>query len=887
MKGNLSEHAACCGHSQWWHDSLLNGRKPFALPGTYKRYAPDMPIAVHHMKLVLDVDPEQRALSGTCHTTIEPIVDEVDEVFFEAQDLTIVRVSIAGSANELAIATSEHGFKVKLPQILKRSEKLELAVEYKVDNPKAGIYFTGPTGLYPDKPFQVWTQGQDEDAHFWYPVAGADYPNHKMTTEVTVTVPEKYTALSNGRLVMERPGEKAGTKTYHWMQDKPHVSYLVTLVVGVFAKLQESYKDLPIEIYFDPSLSEQAKAYFKGTSDLVALFSRLYGVEYPWSGKYAQVMVQDFVFGGMENTTLTTMTERILADARAFAEYRRFSIRLNAHELNHHWFGDLITCRDWSHAWLNEGGATYGEVEAIEHLLGKKERDYYVKWLIDQYFAEDARYRRPIVCNLYKEPIDLFDRHLYQKGALVRHMLRYLLGDAGYYRSMKTFLTDNAYQSVDTHDLIKAIEKATGRNLREFFDQWVFGLGYPEYKVTFLWDEKSKVATIKVSQTQKQDDGTGLFSMPIRFSFTTASGAQVDYTVFVHEKDSSFSFHIGEKPTMFRFDPDNWILKKLDLTGVPKGMLLAQLANDPDVMGRVYAASALATIGGLDAVEALSTSMKGSFHWGVSVESAKALGTMGTPAARQALKEAYGVSDPQVRRAVVAALGSFKDDSVAELLARIITDGKEQSYFVLADAAQSLGKIKSGNALAALTQALTIPSWNEVVRVGVLNGLAELGDERAVDLAIEHASAGKPWLARPAAIATLGKLAKKAPKAIDALHSLAHTDETRHFALAMAVVGALGEAKKPESKDALHHLATSVGDGRIKRAVAEALEKLDSDPPDGAPEHVDKLKADVDDLSSRVKELTERLERQEVHQTAKPARHARKQARKRSAKRGK
>src|SRR5262249_31322256 len=388
---------ACCGHSQWWHGSLLGERKPFALAGAFKHYAPDMPVHVHHLKLVVSVEPEQRKLSGVCHTTVEAVADDLRELFFEAQDLSIGRVSVAGSAVELPIEQSEHGFKVKLPNVLKRGDKLEIAVEYSLVNPKAGIYFTGPSGLYPDKPHQVWTQGQDEDAHFWYPVAGADYPNHKMTSELIATVPARFTALSNGKLVLETADEAAGTKTFHWLQDRPHVSYLVTLAVGAFAKLEESYKDLPVQLYCDPALLPAAKLYFKGTADLVALFSRLYGVEYPWNGKYAQVMVQDFIFGGMENTTMTTITDRLLADARASDEYGRAGLRLNAHELNHHWFGDLITCRDWSHAWLNEGGATYGEVEAVEHVFGARERDYYVKTLADQYFAEDKRYRRPIV----------------------------------------------------------------------------------------------------------------------------------------------------------------------------------------------------------------------------------------------------------------------------------------------------------------------------------------------------------------------------------------------------------------------------------------------------------------------------------------------------------
>jgi aminopeptidase N len=171
---------------------------------------------------------------------------------------------------------------------------------------------------------------------------------------------------------VEGDATELATKTFHWLHDKAHVTYLMALVVGEFVKLEETYDDLPVEAYVHPSLLERAREYFKGTAELVRLYSDLYGVKYPWPGKYAQVFVQDFIFGGMENTTITVMTDRILADVGTREEQRLQEVRLNAHELNHHWNGDLVTCRDWSHAWLNEGGATFGEVEAVEHLLVKK-----------------------------------------------------------------------------------------------------------------------------------------------------------------------------------------------------------------------------------------------------------------------------------------------------------------------------------------------------------------------------------------------------------------------------------------------------------------------------------------------------------------------------------
>jgi aminopeptidase N len=874
MKGNLSEHAACCSHCQWWYGSLLAARKPFALPGTHKRYAPDVLVRVHHLKLVLSVEPERRALSGICHTTFEPIGHELSEVFFQLENMKIERVSVAGAAEPLTFEKSDEGITVKLPKTLKRGEKLEVAVTYRVDNPKAGIYFTGPSVMYPTKPYQVWTQGQDEDAHHWFPVLAADHPNHKMTSEVIVTVPEGYQALSNGKLVQERTDNESKANTFHWLQDRPHVCYLVTLVVGKFEKLTEAYKDLPVEMYFDKSFTKEAKLYFPGTADLVALFSRLYGVEYPWTGKYSQVMVQDFIFGGMENTTMTTMTDRILADPGSFDEFREAALRLNAHELNHDWNGDYITCRTWEHAWLNEGrGATYGEVEAMEHVFGLKVRDYYVKGLADTYFAEDQRYRRPIVTNVYKEPIDLFDRHLYQKGGLVAHMIRYLLGDVGYYESVRTFLTDNAYQCVETSDYVKAIEKATGRNLREFFDQWVYGAGFPEYKVTYSWDDKNKVATVKVSQTQKLEEQTGLFTMPILFSFKLADGSMVDRTVTIADKDTTLSFALASKPVMFRFDPENWVLKKLDLTALPKSMLIHQLENDTFVMGRVYAAQALAKLGGLDAIEALERQVKDTFFWGVSAESAKALGVIGTPAAAEALRKAAASANPKVRRAVVSALGNFKDEETVDLLSAIVGGGTEKSIFVKAEAAAALGKTKSSKAYATLEAALAQDSWLDTVRVGVLNGLAELGDERAIEHAVSYSAAGKPWHSRPAAISALGKFGKKSPAALTALHELADSEEAAQFTLRMSVIGALGEAKSPESKPFLNKIANTAADGRVKRAVAQTIAGIENEAAAGSDGNSEALKGKVEKLEGQVKDLTERLERKEM---PKPRRKARK-----------
>jgi aminopeptidase N len=788
---------------------------------------------VHHTKLVIAVDPVAKTLVGNCLTTIEPIYENqpISTIFFEAADLHIDSVRVLGESETLKFDIMDKGILVHLAKVLNKGEQLVIDIKYNTLSPKLGIYFTGPTSLYPSKPYQVWTQSQDDDAHHWFPVAEADHPNHRMTSEVVVTVPNGFTALSNGRLLSETVNAVAedatelATKTFHWLHDKAHVTYLMALVVGEFVKLEEKYDDLPVEAYVHPSLLERAREYFKGTAELVRLYSDLYGVKYPWPGKYAQVFVQDFIFGGMENTTITVMTDRILADVGTREEQRLQELRLNAHELNHHWNGDLVTCRDWSHAWLNEGGATFGEVEAVEHLFGEKARDYYALGLSKVYFGEDRRYRRPLVCNTFREPIDLFDRHLYQKGGLVRHMLRHLLGRKAYYDSIKTYYEDNRFQPVETIDMIKAIEKTTGRNMRPFFDQWVYGAGYPEFKVAYSFDDKQKLATVKVSQVQKLEELTGLFSLPIDISFGFADGTSKDVTINVSEAEHSFSFSLDKKPSMFRFDPHNFILKKVELN-VPKGMLIYQLRNDPTVMGRIFAAETLSKLGGDDVVAELSATVEDSFFYGVGIEAATLLGGMNTAAAKEALKQLITVEHPKVRRSVVNALGSLKDAGVAKVLANLITSGKETSQFVLADACVALGKTKDKSALKVLTKASTMDSWNEIIRIGALNGLAELGDAKGVAVAQALAAPGQPFAARPAALSCLGQLAKQSSKAREALHKLADMEDSAQFTLRMSLVQAMGAGGHKDSLPVLNQLEKSSFDGRIKRMISETASSI-------------------------------------------------------------
>jgi aminopeptidase N len=572
------------------------------------------------------------------------------------------------------------------------------------------------------------------------------------------------------------------------------------------------------------------------------------------------------VFGGMENTTATTQTDLTLHDARAHLDFS--SNGLVAHELAHQWFGNLLTCKHWSHAWLNEGFATYFDALFHEYHKGTDEFRYYMHQNAQAYFREDGEeYRRPIVTNMYKEPIDLFDHHLYEKGSLVLHMLRYMLGDAAFWDSLRQYVTANRHQVVETVDLERAIEIATGRNLQAFFQQWVYKGGHPEYQVEFAWDDATHMATVTVRQQQQTSTEHGvetpLFDMPVTLLFALPEGEQ-RFPLRVHEQLHTFHMALPAKPRWMSFDPGNWIVKKLQLK-VPKDMLIAQLQHDPDIMGRIYAAEALGEIGSLEAVASLRQVLEQDTFWGVQAEVARILGKIHTPAALEALLAHTRLPHPKARRAVVTALGAFKDDRTAAALIEVVQAG-DASYFVEAEAATALGKTRRDSALALFQQAVHKPSWNETIRNGVLRGLAELQDESIIPLLRDFTTYGQPPMARYAAIRALGKLGgEKDPAPAPIVETLTTLLDEEHFRTRMAVLDALESLHSPKTLPELERLRARDLDGRVKRRVEEVIEAIRSERKQT--NEVQQLRDDFQALREENKKLLDRLDRLEAHQT--------------------
>ncbi len=850
------------------------GRKPFELPGAYPHYNPDRPGQVEHIALDLAFDIPHKSYSGTCKVRIAPVTDGLTSLTMDAVDLKIEGVKV-GNTKQMFDYDGEQ-LRVSLKNPTEYGKSFTLTIDYANENPQRGIYFVGPDEHYPDKPTQVWTQGEDEDSRFWFPCF--DYPGQLATSEIRVKVPKKFMAVSNGELIStEAEGDH---KIYHWKLDQVHPSYLMTLAIGAFDEIKDEWKGKPVSYYFEKGRKAEAKLTMGKTPQMMATLSRWFGYDYPFSN-YDQVCVSDFIFGGMENTTTTLLTDRCMIDKRAALDNQRAET-LVAHELAHQWFGDLVVINHWSQAWVKEGAATYSEVLWVEESLGKEEALYYHLNHARAYLSEDkSRYRRPLVTHIYREAIELYDRHIYEKGSCVYHMIRMEVGDELFTRALSTLLTDNAHSTVETIDLLRAIDKATGRNLRFLFDQYVYRGGHPDYKVSYSWDGESNLAKLTITQTQVEDGKSqvqeGLFDLkvPIGFGYTNAGKETEVKTVKVriHEREQALYFPLEKKPDFISFDVGNHLLKTVELT-YPVAELKAQLAYDPDPISRLYAAEALAKKGSLEAVAALEESLVKDAFWAVRAEVAEQLGSVQLAQAEAALIKGLKDKHPKVRRAVVAALGDVKTAESYKALKGVVDKGDE-SYYVEATAARSMGKIGSATIDGKDREKKTLKlldtvlkereGWNEVVRSGAIAGLSQFkSSAAALDLLLPYTELGVPQALRLVAISSLGAISLGQEKLaveriLDRLEALSRED---FFLTQVATVSALAKMEVRGAIKILRGLAEHSPDGRVKRRADEAAQKVQKKI--GADQAIADLRQELDEVKDTNKDLKSRLENLEA-----------------------
>ncbi len=845
---------------------ILDGEsqyKKFELPGARPHYAPDRPGQVQHILLDLVLNIPDRSCQGICTTTLTAIRDGIEGLTLDAIELEIQAVTINDSPQRWEHDGKE--LQIYLARQTQRGDDLIIQIHYAINQPRRGMYFVGPTAHYPDKPTQVWTQGEDEDSRFWFPCF--DYPGQLTTSEIRVQVPAEFMAISNGSLIdTEVSGDK---KIYHWSQTQVHPTYLMTLAVGKFVELRDEWHGKPVTYYVEPGQEAAARLSLGKTPRMIAFFSQAYAYAYAYD-KYAQVCAADYIFGGMENTSTTILTDRCLLDEKAAID-NLWTETLVAHELAHQWFGDLAVIKHWSHAWIKEGMASYAEVLWLEHEYGEDMGAYYLLGEARSYLREDRdRYRRPLVTNVYRDAIELYDSHIYEKGACVYHMIRAQLGEHLFQQSIAQFLQNHAHQTVETVDLLRAIEQATGRNLASLFDQYVYRGGHPDYNINYSWDSDGKLAKLTIKQTQAETDAE-LFDLKIMIGFDLGDDDRI-FTVRIHEKEQTLYFPLDEKPKFISFDIGNAILKTVELE-YPLPELKAQLTDDKDPISRIYAAQAIAKKGGNDGLKALGEALTTDRFWGVRLEIAKLLPKVKLDQVFDAL--VVGLHDPEarVRRTTIESLAQIKTQASYAAVKAIATS-TDASYLVEAASLKALGSFAAAGLSTAPPEAEVITilksalatrqGWNEVVRSGAIGALSQMKSSiAALELLLEYTELGVPSALRLAAIRALGAIstAQEPPALNQILNRLRELMREPAFFTQTAVINSLEHMTTTAAIGMLQELTTQAADGRVRRMCEEAIREVEDNI--GTAPAIKQMRDELDQIKQDNQELRSRLSRLE------------------------
>lgn len=809
----------------------------------------DRKVNIRHIRLDLKVDVAAKTVVSQAAIDFKTIraakTLTLDAVGFEVKKVTLSR---EGQPDSQAQFTHDgKKLTVELGNGMPAGQTGKVLVEYVVDKPKSGLHFFAPSKANPEAPMQVWSQGQTITNRYWIPCV--DEPNQRQTTQVVATVPAGYEAISNGKL-LSRKENSDNTVTFDWYQDKPHSSYLITLVVGQFDMVQVDWNGMPVMYYVPKGRKAEALPTYGKTPEMLTFFSSRFGIPYPWD-KYAQLSCYQFG-GGMENTSATTMGDGILKDQRSLLDGN--SEWIVAHELAHQWWGDLVTCRDWSHTWLNEGFASYAECLWDEHSLGKDGYAMNVYQKLNS--AIPAGKARPVMDRRYPNPDSMFDGRSYPKGAFVLHMLRNRLGDEAFFQGIRDYGTTFKFQTVETADFRRSLERTTGRDLERFFYDWLERSGNPELEVTTDFKTDTRQVTIVAKQTQTIDP----FHFPLKIALYCKGVAE---PVIVEEemKDREFKHTVTLPGVLERVevDPDLAVLAtikevkspelwraQLQASTVPLRMrAMVQLRNSKDAADR-------------EAV--LQAYQKEKFPT-VKLALGNILGANAQPAGRDALLEGLKDADARIRNNCVLNLSNFKNDEKVVAAIRNIVEKGDPSYAVETSALRTFARLGQKDTLALLTPWLEKPSHQNVLVTAAITGIADLNDPAALESLITWSAPGHPRNCRRIAHRAVVQLVKgkklsetQTQQALQCFEKVLKEDDQLLHSDALEGVYAMGPAARPVLA-VVEKLAETLPAGTLKDNAKKTAEKLKEDPKATA-----ELKAKVQKAKEELEKLQRELE---------------------------
>lgn len=867
------------------------------------KYAPDRKVDIEHLALDLTPDFKRRSIAGSMTMTFKALGKPLEELVLDAAYLDIGAVTC-----DRALAgyqTDDEKLTVTLARPLPAGESAKLTVEYS-GRPRRGLYFRSPSNGYPEAETHLYTQGEMIEARHWFPCF--DYPNTKFTSEITCHVPAGMSVLSNGKKVASKTDSR-GLTAVTYRQDSPHVSYLMSLVAGKFHTLESKAGTIPLAFHTLQGDDREAPAAFAPTADAMDYLQKEIDISYPW-GSYGQVVVKDYYYTGMENTSLTTLSDSVLYSPdceNLFAwgglyspdgSYR--SEPVVVHELAHQWFGDLVTCKDWSHAWLNEGFATYYSLLYAGHAHGRDDMLYGLYQNL-KYVLEHDDGRRPVVDRHYDHPYEQFDHRAYAKAALILHMLRSQLGEDLFRRCVKTYLERHRFQSVVSEDFNRILEELSGRSFDRFFDQWLYKPGQPELDIQYSWDEKSGLARVSINQKPSRPDrddskpywlqtgrhrrggdgaqaqiqmpGQTVFHFPLLLRFKSGD-TMIDHPVEVKEGEEDFYVKLDKAPDIVRIDPDLTLLAGINFHP-PAEMLIKQLQDRSDTAGRILAAEKLDRLDNEKSIDALKTCLQSDEFYGVRVVAARTLRRIHSPEALAALCQGLDQKDARARNAVVDAIGYFfSPRAESTLLAHI---EKERNPAITATAIKALGPFHSRSVADMLLISLSRPSYRNMIAVAALNAIRSQDDptyKDAIVRAIEKRSQDFEAHGIGTALSTLAFISRNEKDRSAIRNLLAGYLDSPRQSLRLSAINALGELEEHSAIAMLDPFARASRETPEKEAAQRAIARLRSagKPADNLKDLRDEvielqksqrdLKKDLDALKKQLDRKTEKREQQ-------------------------
>jgi aminopeptidase N len=674
-------------------------------------YNPSYPRRNDLLHTALDVrfDWSKQHLLGKATLKFKPIFYDTDSLRLDAKGFDIQKLVLKNGNQEIPLKYVYNDRKnifIKLDRMYKRSEEYTIYIEYTAKpnelplggsaaiTADKGLYFINPLNEDPEKPQQIWTQGETESSSCWFPTI--DRPNERTTQEIYITVEDRFKTLSNGLLKSSQKNSD-GTRTDYWVMDMPHAPYLFMMAVGEFAVVKDSWNGMLLEYYVEPKFEKDAKNIFPYTAEMLGFFSEKFGVKYPWQ-KYSQIVVRDYVSGAMENTTAVIFGDFVQNDSRSLMDNSDMNEGIVAHEMMHHWFGDLVTCESWSNLPLNESFANYSEYLWFEHKYSRDHADYIrmneIRGYMNQAILQDDA--QPLIRFEYADKEDMFDAHSYNKGGTILHMLRHYLGDAAYFEGLRVYLEENKFKAAEVHDLRLAFEKVCGEDLNWFFNQWFLTKGHPKLEINRKYDAAAKKIIITLEQTHAHSEST-VFILPMAIDIYSNGDAKPKrHQIRMTEQKQVFEFPANAEPVWVAVDAERVILCERKEEQTQREWVnqykLSKLFQDRyDALGELKPKQN----SNVDAKAVFEQALNDHF-WvlrNVAIDEIKIDPVKDAGIIQKIEKLALNDARSDVRAAAIERLGAFRDKKYLSTFQNVFNNDK--SYRVLNSTLLSIEKIDS------------------------------------------------------------------------------------------------------------------------------------------------------------------------------------------------